>query len=66
MTDVTIHLPDASATGCTCGPWWAVIPPSPCPHHSFKIQPYTPLSPKELAEAYRRMADAIDPPIETK
>lgn len=19
--------------GCTCGPYWSVIPPGPCPHH---------------------------------
>jgi hypothetical protein len=19
--------------GCTCGPWWGVVPPGPCPYH---------------------------------
>lgn len=65
-TDVNLYFPDPS-TGCTCGPYWSVVPPPPCPHHTFKIhQPISSSSKelKELAESYRRMADALDPPTD--
>jgi hypothetical protein len=62
-TEVNIYWPDPS-TGCTCGPYWSVVPPPPCPHHAFKVYPPAPgeMTPKELAALYRRMADALDPP----
>lgn len=60
-TDVSINFP-SPVTGCTCGPYWSVVPPPPCPHHTFKIQPHAPATPKELAALYRRLADALDPP----
>ena len=65
-TDVNLYFPDAS-TGCTCGPYWSVVPPPPCPHHTFKIHQSISSSSKELkelAEMYRRMADALDPPAD--
>lgn len=29
------------AVGCTCGPYWSVVPPGPCPHHTWTQQPLT-------------------------
>lgn len=59
--------------GCNCGPYWSVVPPPPCPYHSFQmgpvpgaapLVPYNPnMSPKDLAALYRRLADALDPPV---
>lgn len=65
--NVTIDFPD-HVTGCTCGPYWSVVPPPPCPYHALRIGqgafPHGPVtSPKELADAYRRLADALDPPV---
>ncbi len=66
-TDVNIYWPDPS-TGCTCGPYWSVVAPPPCPYHTFNVHPLAPaqpsvaMTPKELAALYRRMADALDPP----
>lgn len=57
--------------GCTCGPYWSVVPPPPCPHHSFHVGnariaglPCKPIemNAKDLAALYRRLADALDPP----
>lgn len=60
--------------GCNCGAYWSVVPPPPCPYHAFQmgpvptapLVPYNPnLSPKDLAALYRRLADALDPPVTT-
>lgn len=61
--------------GCICGPNWSVVPPPPCPYHSFQVGtvpadnpmvPFSPhMTPKELAGLYRRLADALDPPVST-
>jgi hypothetical protein len=69
---MTVHV-DLSPTSlnCTCGPYWSVVPPPPCPYHSSRVEPYkeAPLvphsphmSPVDLAALYRRLADALDPP----
>lgn len=68
---MTMHVvfPDYTPFGCTCGPYWSVTPPPPCPYHSAPVVhmatplvPYSPnMSPKELAALYRRLADALDP-----
>lgn len=30
--------------GCTCGPWWGIIPPGPCPYHTPVMRPvYVPV-----------------------
>ena len=76
---MTMHVdmfPNPS--GCTCGPFWSVLPPPPCPYHTGERNyteapvgtahpvPYSPhMSPKELADLYRRLADALDPPVAT-
>lgn len=67
---MTIHIdfpPALLSPGCTCGPYWSVVPPPPCPLHSGVLQgSRSPnMSPKDLAELYRRLADAIDPPAPT-
>lgn len=61
--EVSLNFPSV-ATGCTCGPYWSVVPPPPCPHHTFRVTHPSPASPKELAALYRRLADALDPPNE--
>ena len=44
-TGTTIEIGDPP-TGCTCGPWWGIIPPPPCPYHTRMIQPvYVPVIP---------------------
>ena len=70
---MTMHVEfPTNLPGCNCGPYWSVTPPPPCPYHSFQmgpapavpLVPYSPnMSPKELASLYRRLADALDPPV---
>jgi len=71
--DLLAHAP----IGCTCGPYWSVVPPPPCPYHpvmhpavgvvdlrATPMVPYSPImTPKELATLYRRLADVLDPPV---
>lgn len=49
---------------CICGTYWSKVPPPPCPVHRAPAltQPYPMMSPKELADLYRRIADTLDPP----
>lgn len=30
---------------CTCGPYWSVVPPPPCPLHCFDRRPPEPFYP---------------------
>lgn len=70
---MTMHVEfPTNLPGCNCGPYWSVTPPPPCPYHSFQMgpTPAVPLVPhsphmtsKELASLYRRLADALDPPV---
>jgi len=60
---MTVYIP----VSCTCGPYWSVVPPPPCPVHRVpSLSQPTPISPKDLAAMYRRMADALDPPTNDK
>ena len=68
LTSNNTAFPPPGIAGCTCGPYWSVVPPPPCPYHSRAVPaalvPYSPyLTPKELADLYRRLADALDPQI---
>jgi len=53
---------------CTCGPYWSVVPPPPCPVHSYIAPRYIPQTAagatfdlKDTAETLRRLADMLDP-----
>lgn len=48
--------------GCTCGPYWSVVPPGPCPHHSpqFRSPAYfAPLPPRLSDEDVDRIARRV-------
>jgi len=40
-----MDFPVGDLPACTCGPYWSVVPPPPCPHHSSaQVGYYLPLA----------------------
>lgn len=66
-------MPCGDYRHCTCGPYWSVVPPPPCPVHSYSapcchrpsIATYPLAIPgfdlADYAKQLRELADAIDP-----
>lgn len=36
--------------GCTCGPYWSIAPPPPCPHHTTWLRPGETITLKPLPQ----------------